>query len=363
MRPTTDGSGYVTAWEGGDADDAEFAALPPHGIPDPTGTGWRVTGSSPARVLSSPQGQKYAAEVSSPEAPDSASSPDIPDPVGHDEGDVLQLDEDLAPVWAPGGGGGGGSQPGWDYIQPDDPGAVGAGKTWLQTSTIGVAEWQPETAYEPGDPPVQPTAGNGHTYEAEGSFTSGASEPEWQTDGSPTPDGDGQWSDAGLAPSGAQAWVRDATDSQWGSISLVLDSSGRIRGRIWLNEDDGQLLIEYLSGTGSAGTYVSAIRLGSQAKLHGTDAVDVDLVGGGHATLYTGPTGDRGTALSLHSGGVDGAEAQLNLAYGAVDPSDGSGLAMPPGSLYSRTVGDGAGPSELWFKTGSGDTDWTNLTP
>ena len=68
-------------------------------------------------------------------------------------------------------GGNGGSQPA-DYVQVDDPGAVGAGKTWLQLPPlIDPDPWSAETPYV-AQQRVQPTTPNGHYYQANGPGTS-----------------------------------------------------------------------------------------------------------------------------------------------------------------------------------------------
>jgi len=53
---------------------------------------------------------------------------------------------------------------------------------------------------------------------------------------------------------------------------------------------------------------------------------------------------------------VSGGAADPKILSGTADPSVGGGIAAPEGSIYLRYV---SSAGELWFKSGVGDTDWS----
>lgn len=260
---------------------------------------------------------------------------------------------------------------GFDFVQAEDPGAVGAGKLWLQLSTLGADTWSGENAYESGAI-VQPTVANGHTYTAEDpGLTSGDTEPDWATNGDPTSDGDGIWDDNGLSFAGGETWIRNVDDSGWNALNLIIDGDGIVRGRIWWDDDAGRLVVSALDGDGETAASLGLAPGKISLTARTTGRIDFDLSGGdgpaGHFRITNSPTGALGTAVQLDSGQI-GAAGQFIFIYGDQDPTSPSVDFGGPdpydfgvGTLYARAVDASTG--ELWFQTGSGPAAWVNLTP
>lgn len=214
---------------------------------------------------------------------------------------VWTLPEGESAKWkAPSGGSGGAV-----FVQDTDPGAVGTGAIWARTG-----------GFSPG----------------EGAYR--------------------------------QVYVRNAANDAWIESGLVhYDADGNLRMAVTTSDVATDITL-----WDAAGNITSQLSLGPDRTtlLSTTDGlIDLDLSGGagpaGHGSLYNNPAGGgRGTAWSLHSGGVDGAEAEFDFAYGAIDPSVDPGLAMALGSLFARTF-DSLDGAQLWFKSGVGDTDWTQM--
>lgn len=55
---------------------------------------------------------------------------------------------------------------------------------------------------------------------------------------------------------------------------------------------------------------------------------------------------------------VSGGAADPKILSGIADPSSGGGVAAPEGSIYLRFV---SAAGEAWFKSATGDTDWTQI--
>lgn len=246
-------------------------------------------------------------------------------------------------VTIPGGGAGGSSFP--DYKQTADPGAVGAGKTWLELPPdIAPDAWQALTVYGE-NARVVPTVSNGHFYSATAG-TSGASEPVFPTDSSSVADGSVIWSDQGpitaVEIETLQLYRRNDTDSAWipvGVGDLVWPLGERRQVTLWntdgtravrtmLVNDHDDLPYEAHYTYRADGTVLMGWWLGS-------DGFEV-LTDDGSGTVTTG------------------------IRPGTVDPTVAPGVFSIPGSLYLRQI-DSSTSGELYQKTGVLDTDWTRI--
>jgi hypothetical protein len=196
------------------------------------------------------------------------------------------------------------------YVQDADPGAVGAGKLWVDTTTPG---------------------------------------PPWHVQ------------------------VRDAGDAAWNDmleqyvsslgISLTADADGTSSGAsVNLAEAAGAAggAVEFRGGNagddstggdaGFRGGTVGVNGTGGKAYLYGGN--DDDGGNGARVEAFGGSLGVDGN-LALRTGGVT-----FDLLAGTVDPSAGAGVAANLLSTYRR---DNAGTGELWFKVGALDTDWSQV--
>ena len=113
------------------------------------------------------------------------------------------------------------------------------------------------------------------------------------------------------------------------------------------NTDDGTGgAFEAYGGEGEAGKPGGAAYLLGGAGDDGNDAgASISATGGDGA-------GNPGR-IGITSGGLT-----FQIIGGTADPSAGGGVAANVASLYAR---DNSGTGELWVKTGSGDTDWTQV--
>lgn len=108
----------------------------------------------------------------------------------------------------------------WDDVVAHEISGTGyiAGGATLSSKTLTVTAanafsqtWAASTAYYAGDV-VRPTTGNGFLYRAQGSGTSGSSEPTWPTTvGDEVADSGVTWTNVGVA---IVQW--DAADPSWG---------------------------------------------------------------------------------------------------------------------------------------------------
>jgi hypothetical protein len=115
---------------------------------------------------------------------------------------------------------------GIDYVQDTDPGAVGAGKTWLQLPPqLAPPTWVANAEAIAGTACVIPTVPNGHWYVATDQGLTGLVEPTWPTDGSSVLDGAIHWQDQGLLAGvtipvkSLQLWRRNGDDAGWTQIA------------------------------------------------------------------------------------------------------------------------------------------------
>jgi hypothetical protein len=215
------------------------------------------------------------------------------------------------------------------YVQASDPGAVGAGKLWIDTTTPG-PPWH-----------VLVRDGDDLTWlDLLYQYTSASSIQL-------------------IASAGAAIQVAD----NFVLTSAGADGSGASAN---LGAGDGANAgsVEFFSGQTTNGY--------TQARLSVYGGSDDDLASAS-AELVAGnaaPASDAdGGYINITAGTGDGAGAPgyvtmtssgqtFEFLGGTADPSAGAGVEGPLLSTYRR---DNAGTGELWFKVGAADTDWSQV--